>query len=149
MNKRSRVSLVAGAAVLLGMASTGPASADGDWGGYANPGSAACGTNYPVVGVQLKDSAGNVGGYLRLKWSNGCPGNYGWIQSYGNSKKLSVTVKDIDYPTIQAGSDYRDTSTVWTNVLRLQHSSDAACVYGDMWQGNEMHHYSGVACAYS
>ena len=148
MNRKLRTALAVGTAGTLGLLSAGGASAS-DWGGYADPNWRSCGSNY-VVGkiVTLKDSSGNVGGYAAVKWSNGCPGNYGLVWSSGGwTRKINATVKDMAHPTIQAGTDEYGVNLAWTRVIKLPNINDRVCVYADIYKGAFNRKYSGVACA--
>lgn len=147
MKKFTRAAVAIGAAVVLSMGAPTVASAK-DWGGYANPNDARCGGNY-VVGkiVELRDSKGVVGGYAAVKWSKGCPGNYGLVWSNGGwTRKVNATIKDMNHPKIQAGTDERS-DWAWTWVLDLPNKNDRVCVYADIYKGATNRKYSGVTCA--
>lgn len=147
MNKITRTTVAVGAAACVSLIAPAVASAS-DWGGYADPNWKSCGSNY-VVGkiVTLKDSSGNVGGYAAVKWSKGCPGNYGLVWSSGGwTRKVNATVKDMTKGSnLQAGTDERS-DWAWTRVIKVGRN-DRVCVYADIYKGAVNRKYSGVACA--
>lgn len=147
MNRITRAAVALGATALLALAAPTTASAS-DWGGYADPNAASCGSNYVVSSlVPMKNSKGVVGGFVAVKWSNGCPGNYGLVQSNGGwTRKVNATVKDMDHPKIQAGTDEKS-NWAWTRVIKLPDKDDRVCVYADVYKGAQYIKYSGVACA--
>lgn len=146
MNKLTRSGIALGAAALLSLGAPTVASAS-DWGGYANPNSKYCGGNDVVKTVKLKDRKGNVGGYAALKWSYGCPGNYGLVQSYGGARKVNATVKDVSGKSnLRAGTDETTFDRAWTRVIEVGWD-DRVCVYADIYKGFSNTKYSGVVCA--
>jgi hypothetical protein len=133
MKKLRNAVLALVAATILTLAVASPASAS-DWGGYANPGASGCGSNYVVASKPITGRAGLVGAYLEIKWSNGCPGNYARIvMANGHSGDIALSIHSQVSPYNAAGTDETNvSSSAWTYVIALAHSSDAVCAYADI-----------------
>lgn len=133
--RRAFTTALAAAAVVAGvLVSAGPASAS-DWGGYADPGSSQCGSNYVVKRTPIPGRAGLVGAYLEIKWSNGCPGNYARVvMANGHTApNVSLSIHAQASPYNKAGADETNvTGPVWTRVIALNSSSDRVCAYADV-----------------
>lgn len=131
--RRWLATTAAAAAVCLGiLGSAAPASAS-DWGGYADPNSAQCGTNTVVKRVPITGRAGLVGAYLEIKWSNGCPGNYARVvMANQHSGDVAVSIQAQASPYNKAGADETRVTTAWTRVIALANSSDRVCAYTDI-----------------
>ncbi len=134
MTKPRIVFLGLAGAVALTLMVASPASAT-DWGGYADPASGGCGSNYVVSSTPITGRAGLVGAYLEIKWSNGCPGNYARVvMANGHvASTLGVSIHAQASPYNQAGADETNISgSAWTRVIALNSSSDTVCAYVDV-----------------
>lgn len=135
MGRRAgRLFSVVVATILLGFATPQLASA-ADWGGYANPAWSRCGSNSTVASTAIPGRAGLTGGYLQIKWSNGCPGNYArFVAASGHpAAKVALSIHAQVSPYNKAGTDEgRVDGAAWTYVIKLNKSSDRVCAYVDV-----------------
>jgi hypothetical protein len=146
-----------GAALVLAVAgvvaSAGNAVAS-DWGGYADPSAAACGSNYVVSSTDVYASLMNgtwlYVGKLQVKWSYGCPGNYARFAAAGGiyPTAIGISIQAQASPYNKAGADEVNT-VAWTRVIALAHSSDQVCAYVDvnLYAQGDLVHGSNVLCA--
>ncbi|PPF32640.1 hypothetical protein [Pseudoclavibacter sp. AY1H1] len=128
--------LTMAAAVALTFSMATPASAS-DWGGYANPASGSCATNFLVKQTDVGTWAGNSWqklGTLQIKWSNGCPGNYARFQAAGSlmPRYIGISIHGQAAPYNKAGANEEYTTVAYTKVIKLNQSSDRVCAYLDV-----------------
>ncbi len=146
------VSALAVIAVVLAPASAANAS---DWGGYANPASAGCGSNYVVKQVPVYTSVVNGNqlyvGQLQIKWSYGCPGNYARFAAAGgvHPSWIGISIHAQASPYNQAGADETNVDIAYTRVISLAHSYDTVCAYVDLYVQfyGQTTHAGGSTCA--
>ena len=153
--RRLIAACIMAALTVIGLvAPAGPAAAS-DWGGYANPASAQCGSNYVVTSAPVYATVANGYGLyvgdLQLKWSNGCPGNYARFAAAGGiyPSWIGISVQAQVSPYNKAGADEDNVRVAWTRVIALARSSDRVCAYLDVnlsAQG-QLVHGSRVICA--
>lgn len=116
-------------ATLVGLATASSAQAS-DWGGYANPAWASCGSNFVVASTLVYDQRGGAMGRLSIKWSRGCPGNYAhYTPNY--TQFVGMSIHSQRPPHNKAGTDEWTAGNVYTYVIRLANSSDRVCAYID------------------
>jgi hypothetical protein len=128
--------VVATVAAVVGISGAAPAQA-ADYGGNGDP--SACAKAYTVKSAPIYGSrgttAGKVIGWLELRWSSACYGNWSRVVLYGGLYSSPVSVEQrIEAEGRAAGSnDFlgripTSGTSAWTPYLRLANSQSTACV---------------------
>lgn len=128
---------VTAALAYSGLASAAPAQA-ADYGGNGDP--STCANAYTVKSAPIYGSRGTTNGkvigWLELRWSSACYGNWSRVVLYGGLYSSPVSVEQrIEAEGRAAGSnDFLGRipsggTSAWTPYLRLANSQSTACVY--------------------
>lgn len=122
--------------VVASLVSFASPAAASDWGGYADPASSRCGSNFDVKQAEVVAEGVKVG-TLKIKYSNGCPGNYAKFEAEPGFLAVftALSIHSQVAPFDKAGADEEHETAVYTKVIELENSSDRVCAYLDVTAG--------------
>jgi hypothetical protein len=135
--RRGITAILAALALVAGGALTAAPASASDWGGYANPAAAGCGSNYVVKSIPVTywgTGRSYTLGTLQIKWSNGCPGNYARFEAASGfmPRGIALSIHGQSAPFNKAGTDEKNVPVAFTHVIKLARSSDRVCAYLDV-----------------
>ncbi len=117
-----------------------------DWGGNGSP--TRCRGNWTVKSTPLYGkrgpTRGKVIGYLDIRWSNTCHGNWSRVRLWGGMYASSVTIEQVVRSEGKSAGAHdwfsarqmKTTGThAWTPYVRLKSSRSIACV--DAWVSSD------------